>query len=29
VLLMASFMYRAAFNQEELVAENYYEQEIK
>lgn len=29
VLLMVSFMYRAAFNQEELVAENYYEQEIK
>ncbi len=29
VLLMASFMYRAAFNQEELVADNYYEQEIK
>ena len=29
VLLMTSFMIRAASNQEELVAENYYEQEIK
>jgi hypothetical protein len=28
VLLMTSFMIRAANNQEELVAENYYEQEI-
>jgi hypothetical protein len=28
VLLMTSFMIRAASNQEELVAENYYEQEI-
>jgi hypothetical protein len=28
VLLMASFMIRAASNQEELVAENYYEQEL-
>lgn len=29
VLLMASFMYRAAFNQEELVAEDYYAQELR
>ncbi|MCU0319599.1 MAG: FixH family protein, partial [Flavobacteriales bacterium] len=28
VLLMTSFMIRAASNQEELVAENYYEQEL-
>ncbi|MBK9512163.1 MAG: FixH family protein [Flavobacteriales bacterium] len=29
ILLMTSFMIRAASNQEELVAENYYEQEIE
>lgn len=29
ILLMTSFMIRAASNQEELVAENYYEQEVK